>query len=51
MVELIVAGIAIAVLSVITTCMIVSEKKKNTLFPDDGIVWPDNMGDWVKKVK
>jgi len=51
MTEIIWAGIIIAALAVIATCLIVSDRKKHSLFPDDGFVWPEKMGDWVKKAK
>lgn len=37
--EIIWAGITLAVMAVIGTWMLIAEKRRHSLFPDDGIVW------------
>ena len=49
MAEIIFIAITLAVLAVIGICMIVSNRRKHSLFPDDGIVWPESLEDWAKK--
>lgn len=49
--EIIGAGIALAILAAIATGMIVSEKKRNSLAPDDGYIWPDQMEELRQKLQ
>lgn len=49
MVEIIFSGIAIAVLSAIGILMTVSEKRRHSLFPDDGIVWNEAIRQRMEK--
>ena len=37
--EIIWAGITLAVMAVIGTWLLIAEKRRHSLFPDDGIVW------------
>lgn len=37
--QIIGVGITLAIMSVIGTRMLINEKRRNSLFPDDGIVW------------
>ena len=37
--EIIWAGITLAVTAVIGTWLLIAEKRRHSLFPDDGIVW------------
>ncbi|MBQ7282625.1 MAG: hypothetical protein IJR16_07595 [Spirochaetales bacterium] len=49
--EIIGAGIALAILAIIGTVLIVSEKKRNSHFKDDGFIWPEHLEELRKKVQ
>ena len=49
--EIIGAGIALAILTIIGAYMIVSQKKRTSLFPDDGFVWPERMEELRQKIQ
>lgn len=49
--EIVGAGIVIAVLALIAVVLLVADKKKHELFPDDGIIWNTEIEKRMKESK
>lgn len=49
--EIVGVGILLAVLALIAVVLLVTDKKKHELFPDDGIVWNTEIEKRMKESK